>query len=69
VVSSQIVFDLLNLTVGQRRRGINLYQFRPFSEPPTDLNDSLKSANQSEFRQRYGEYIEKYGGLHNPGFN
>jgi hypothetical protein len=45
------------------------YKFKPFSEPPTDLNDSLKAATYDEFRQRYGEFIEKYGGLYNPGFN
>jgi hypothetical protein len=29
----------------------------------------LKAATYDEFRQRYGEFIEKYGGLYNPGFN
>lgn len=41
---------------------------RIFPQSPTDLNSGLKNANGADFRKTYGEYIEKYGGLYNPGF-
>lgn len=41
----------------------------PFSKSPIELNKTLKSANGHDFREKYGNYIQKFGGLYNPGFS
>lgn len=43
-------------------------KFCPFPQSPTDLNSQLKGSSGKEYRQQYGEFIQKYGGLYNPGF-
>lgn len=41
----------------------------PFSHSPIQLNKTLDCAEGNEFREKLGDYIEKYGGLSNPGFS
>lgn len=36
---------------------------------PIELNRTLGAAEGHDFREKYGEYIEKHGGLYNPGFS
>ena len=35
---------------------------------PTDIADNLVNCKGKDFRDKYGEYIERFGGLYNPGF-
>ena len=43
--------------------------FMPFPTSPIELNRTLNSAEGNEFRVKYGEFIEKFGGYYNPGFS
>ena len=38
------------------------------STSPVQLNNCLNKVSGAEYRKWYGDYIEKYGGLYNPGF-
>ncbi|CAI2381118.1 unnamed protein product [Moneuplotes crassus] len=63
------IFDRsLNDSKG-RPNSIKREQFSPFASSPIQLNRTLGAAEGQEFREKYGNYIQKFGGLYNPGFS